>query len=43
MTPVDNMDISFPKEYAPFISIDMVSLLASSKKILVPILVLPSR
>ena len=38
MTPIDNMDNSFPKEYVPFISIGMVSLLGSSKKISVPIL-----
>ena len=38
MIPVDNMDISFPKEYVPFISIGMVSLLGSSEKISVPIL-----
>ena len=38
VTPVDNMDISFPKEYVPFISIGMVSLLGSSEKISVPIL-----
>lgn len=43
--PVDNVDISFSKEYAPFVSSGMVSLLGSSEKTAVQIfkrLVLPS-
>ena len=35
---VDNVDISVPKKYAPFVSSGMVFLLGFSKKTLVPIL-----
>ena len=38
VTPADIVDISFPKEYAPFVSPGIMSLLCSLEKTSVPIL-----